>query len=216
MKKLLTVVLALLVLLSLSTYALAAERVYDFSNGLDGWETGHEATTGQEWGEGGVTVVHDKTFVPSGAAKVTLEKGDTTYTFRLADFSKVNYGDTVTLCVYIPENTQLDGWQIFRQDENYAWANSDWATAKPGEWAKVTWTIPEGQGPFTKFGIQFLAKKAEGSEDRVALTEDEVVYVASEIPTSEEENPQTGYASMLPFVLLAGASGVVLLKSRKK
>jgi hypothetical protein len=210
MKKLITIVLTLTLLLSLSALAFAADLKYDFSKGTDGWK-GQEATTG-EYGEG-ATIVESA----GGLLKATLKAGDNVYSV-LGPEDKINAGDTVTFHIHLSENTGMTGLQVFRMAAGYTDWQSEWVDVKPGEWHEVTFTIPEGETPFSKYGIQFLT-----GDGGTAITADEVIYIGSEkadIPAEtdgeDEVSPKTGYTSMLPLVLMAATSGAVLIKRRKK
>ena len=210
MKKLITIVLTLTLLLSLSALAFAADLKYDFSKGTDGWK-GQEATTG-EYGEG-ATIVESA----GGLLKATLKAGDNVYSV-LGPEDKINAGDTVTFHIHLSENTGMTGLQVFRMAAGYTDWQSEWVDVKPGEWHEVTWKIPGGELPFSKYGIQ-----VEARDDITEIKADEVIYIGSEkadIPAEtdgeDEVSPKTGYTSMLPLVLMAATSGAVLIKRRKK
>lgn len=211
MKKLITIVLTLTLLLSLSALAFAADLKYDFSKGTDGWK-GQAATTG-EYAEGATEVESAGKLL-----KGTMKAGQRKYSFE-GPADKINPDDTVTLFVYFPEDTSMKGFQIFRMEKDYTnWENSSWVNVKPGEWHEVTWKIPGGELPFSKYGIQLEAR-----DDITEIKADEVIYIGSEkadIPAEtddeDEESPKTGYTSMLPLVLMAATSGAVLIKRRKK
>ncbi len=216
MKKLLSVFLAAAVLLSLTSIALAEGFKYNFDTDLQGW-TGKEVDT--QWSYNKSTVSHDTTFKAdgNGSMKVVLETGDY-YKYQVfAPTEGVAAGKKYTYKVYVPEGEDnLKVIQPFVQwgDNWEGWESLWYTNFKKGQWNEITWTLPDNVGtPIQAFGIQFESN-ANPNDKAITLWIDSVDDGTG--AQAEEDNPQTGYASMLPFVLLAGASGVVLLKSRKK
>ncbi|HOB20924.1 MAG TPA: hypothetical protein PK830_02520 [Candidatus Atribacteria bacterium] len=212
MKKLLSVLLAVTVLLALSSIALAADPVaiyidsvtnnagitYNFDSDVEGW-VGKDADATYSYNK--TTVAHE-TFDGKGCLKMILEPGNKNFVQYQVQMplegADIQAGQTFVFKVYIPENVNVKTLQPFIQWDNWAEWKDGWTeTFVKGQWNDVEFTIPSGfTAPANAFGFQLQLNEGLDAE--------------------EEQNPQTGYASVLPFVLLAGASGVVLLKSRKK
>ncbi len=183
------------------------EFTYDFEDGLQGWE-----------GDGGVTLEHETEFVGKGkgALKAILQAGRTEYNI-FGPLDKVDNGNTFKCVIYIPDGVDVNGIQIFSQDSDWTWSSA-WTNGETGKWLAMSYTIPAadamnnegktiGEKPFQKFGIQILLHSA--------LTQDTAIYIDSAYE-EEEEPPQTGDFGTLGFVLLAAASGAVLVLRKRK
>ena len=174
---------------ALSTFAFASAAedkgiAFDFEDGIQGW-TGVDAVDGAI----GVTAIETTTEeVADGESslKVTFKPGHGTYQVRLPK-DVLLPGQTITLKVFIPEGTNLNGFQPFSQGgEGWDDWNDKWYNAEEGKWIDVEYTIPEGiKDPIQRVGIQFLYP------DNEVLDEEAVVYIDSADldPRPEVEEP---------------------------
>lgn len=212
MKKLLTVLLATAVLLSLSALAYADELTFNFDKDVQGWVSGQAADDGGSFTTSVDTAVKAD---GDGSLKVEFGGGYKKY-FVVAPsnyITRLEAGQTIKFKVFIPEGSNVTVVQPFIQfTDEWTWKDLWFQDVKIGEWFEIEWELPEEvEAPIMRFGILFNTSDEETGTVYVDSLDD-----GKGPAPVEEENPQTGYGSLLPLVLLAGASGVVLLKSRKK
>ncbi|HZK35245.1 MAG TPA: LPXTG cell wall anchor domain-containing protein [Bacillota bacterium] len=152
-------------------YALSTLVFVGAEDGVDGW-TGVDAVDG-DIGISTIETTTDMAADGESSLMVAFVPGHSKYQVRLP-LEGVLPGQTLIFKVFIPEETNLNGFQPFSQDSGWGWVD-DWNNADEGEWLEVEYTIPEGSSePIQRVGIQFVYPDGEILEEN-----DVVVYIDS-------------------------------------
>lgn len=219
MKKLLSIILTLALLLSLSTLALAADLAFDFDSDAQGW--GVDVSDADDGGPLKTSVDTSVKADGAGSLKVEFEGGFEKY-FLLGPsswYEGLEAGQEIKFKVFVPADANVTSLQPFLQySDAWTWADLWFDAIEDDQWVDVAWTVPDAVADnVVQFGILFNTSDTEAATVYVDSIDDgKAADAADDDDDDGAEDVKTGYGSMLPLILMAGASSAVLIKRRKK
>lgn len=212
------ILLSFALVLLFPVISFAASFKYDFDSGTQGWK-GKDLD--DEYTYAQTTVSHETSQVAdgSGALKITFEPHDKYTKYQVqAPVEGVKANQTYTYKLFIPNEVDLKAIQPFIQyTESWTWKDKWIDQFEKGKWITVSYTVPsEVTDPVKLFGIQFELNAPISNPVSVYLDSVDDGSGGASSGDGTTESPKTGVPGVMPYVVLAGVSGIILCLNRRK